>query len=120
MGGKNYAVLVGINDYEDKKHLGSLEYAEKDCQDLYQVLTDPETGIFPTETTTLLLGNKATTTTVLDTLYLEVAKKPTAEDTVLVYFSGHGYQLTKPIRSYYLMPHGYKSDTALFHLRPPA
>jgi len=102
MGGKNYAVLVGINDYEDKKHLGSLEYAEKDCQDLYQVLTDPETGIFPTETTTLLLGNKATTTTVLDTLYVEVAKKPTAEDTVLVYFSGHGFVIDEEHPKTYL------------------
>lgn len=102
MGGKNYAILVGINDYQDQKHLGSLKYAEKDCQDLYQVLTDPETGIFSTETTTLVLGKDATTSNVLDVLYQEVAKKPTAEDAVLVYFSGHGFVIDEEQPKTYL------------------
>ncbi|NJM72701.1 MAG: caspase family protein [Scytonema sp. RU_4_4] len=98
----NYAVLIGINNYNDSQYLPFLEYAEKDCQDIYTVLTDIETGIFLQENTTLLLGEDATTNNIREVLFREIVQKPTANDTVLVYFSGHGFILGQEQRKAYL------------------
>jgi hypothetical protein len=50
-------------------------------------------------------ASRANIITALETL----ASTTNAESTVLVYFSGHGYQLSGAIKSYFLMPHGYDS-----------
>jgi len=101
MDGTTYAVLIGINDYTDSQYLSSLKYAEKDCQDLHKVLTDSETGILLEENTTLVLGEHATTNNIREVLYKQVVKNPNSNDTVLVYFSGHGFILeSKPQRAY--------------------
>ncbi|MGH8001785.1 MAG: caspase family protein, partial [Brasilonema sp.] len=98
----NYAVLIGINNYSDSQYLPSLEYAEKDCQDFYKVVTDIETSIFLQENTTLLLGEDATTNNIREVLFREIVQKPTANDTVLVYFSGHGFILGQEQQKAYL------------------
>ncbi|BAY96034.1 MULTISPECIES: EAL domain-containing protein [unclassified Tolypothrix] len=100
--GTNYAVLIGINTYKDSQHLRNLKYAEKDCQDLYEVLTNADTGIFLPQNVTLLLGENATTDNIHEVLYKEIVIKTTNKDTVLVYFSGHGFILGEQNRKAYL------------------
>jgi|GEM_PF-579615 EAL domain-containing protein (putative c-di-GMP-specific phosphodiesterase class I)/uncharacterized caspase-like protein len=91
--GTAYAVLIGINSYIDSQHLPNLEYAEKDCQDLYEVLTNADNSILLPKNVTLLLGENATTTNVREVLFKEIVTKATNNDIVLVYFSGHGFIL---------------------------
>ncbi|UKO98777.1 EAL domain-containing protein [Nostoc sp. UHCC 0870] len=100
--GTTYAVLIGINSYNDSRNLPNLEYAEKDCQDLYEVITNPETGIFCPENVTLLLGENANTNNVWELLFREIVTKPNNNDTVLVYFSGHGFILGEQNQKAYL------------------
>jgi uncharacterized caspase-like protein len=59
-----YALLIGINQYQDETNLPPLQYPEKDCEDLYKILTDERIGNFPKENVTLLLGAEASTNNV--------------------------------------------------------
>jgi EAL domain-containing protein (putative c-di-GMP-specific phosphodiesterase class I) len=102
MNKKAYAVFIGINIYSDSQYLPPLTYAEKDCQDCCHVLTNSETGIFLPENVTLLLGQNATTNNIREVLFREIVQKPTANDTVLVYFSGHGFILGEKQQKAYL------------------
>ncbi len=88
--GSNYAILIGGNTYNDSL-LAPLTYAEKDCLDMYETLTDPSIGRFSTTNTSMLLGAEATTRNVQDTLLDQVVTNRTQDDVVLVYFSGHGF-----------------------------
>lgn len=100
--GTAHAVLIGINTYTDSQNLLNLQYAEKDCQDLFEVLTNPETGIFLPENVTLLLGENANTNNVREILFQKIVTKVNNNDTVLVYFSGHGFILGEQNRKAYL------------------
>jgi EAL domain-containing protein (putative c-di-GMP-specific phosphodiesterase class I) len=100
MSGVNYAVLIGINSYIDQQNLPELKYAEKDARDLYEVLTHPKIGSFSKSNITLLTDKEATTNSIREVLYQEVTKRPTSKDTVLVYFSGHGFVLGEKPRAY--------------------
>jgi EAL domain-containing protein (putative c-di-GMP-specific phosphodiesterase class I)/uncharacterized caspase-like protein len=84
-----HAILIGTDCYLDKA-LSQLRYAEKDCLDLYEILTDPQIGTFSVKNTTLLLGENATTKAVGRVLYEEVVANRSGDDVVLVFFSGHG------------------------------
>lgn len=101
MTGKNIAVLIGINEYQDNVNLPKLNYAEKDAKDLYGVLTQSQNRIFSKENITLICGQEASTDKIREALFTNVVHKPTSEDTVLVYFSGHGFILgDRPKRAY--------------------
>jgi uncharacterized caspase-like protein/EAL domain-containing protein (putative c-di-GMP-specific phosphodiesterase class I) len=91
MGATTFAILIGINEYEDSQDLAPLRYAEKDCQDMYQVLTNAAFGIFSKENSKILLGAEASTRAVEAALYTYAVKERSQEDTLLVYFSGHGF-----------------------------
>lgn len=86
-----HAVVIGINRYKDKQRLPELSYAEKDCEDLRMTLTDRNSGLFLPENITMLVGSAATTRKVQEALYGRVIRQCTPDDTVLVYFSGHGF-----------------------------
>lgn len=86
----SYAVLIGINKYKDNK-LSPLQYAEKDCQDLYNILTDPKICNFPEKNIKKLIGVEAKTRNVERALHTYCYKNRTENDIVLVYFSGHSF-----------------------------
>ena len=90
MPGKNYAVLIGIDEYADRR-LKPLRYAEKDCRDFSQLLSDRSLSAFAQEDITVLTGSEGTKVNIEKALYTAVVKKRSAEDRVLVYFSGHGF-----------------------------
>ncbi len=87
-----WAVIIGINNYEDK-NVQDLRYAVPDATSLFEVLTAPETGGFDPAKAKLLTDKSGTPPTRRNILRalggLESA--PRRDDTVLVYFSGHGF-----------------------------
>ena len=91
MSGDAYAVLVGIDEYKDVQSLAPLSYAQKDCRDFHKVLADPAISDFPPQNIRILLGEEATTRNVEEALYTFAVRNVTEEDTVLIYFSGHGF-----------------------------
>jgi EAL domain-containing protein (putative c-di-GMP-specific phosphodiesterase class I) len=102
MSSHTYAVLIGINFYNDSQHLPPLKSAEKNCKDLYQVLTDPDISKINKENIFLVTGEKANTYNIWDALDNAVRLKPTLEDTVLVYICGYGFIAGEQQRKAYL------------------
>lgn len=92
-GGEKWAVIVGVNEYDDPNIL-PLKYAVSDAQALYDLLTDPNQGGFERDNVILLTDDTEpmpTRTEILRALTtLRKAVSPT--DTVFLSFSGHGIE----------------------------
>ncbi len=87
---KSYALIIGINDYANLDSSQDLTYCVNDARGIYQTLINngwDESNI------TLLVDESgtlnATKANILNTLSL-IIDKATAEDFILVYYSGHG------------------------------
>ncbi|MCB0288653.1 MAG: EAL domain-containing protein [Calditrichaeota bacterium] len=98
-----HAILIGIDHYADPK-LPSLHYAEKDCRDLKTALSAPESGTFPEENITLLTGAEANCQNVRERLTALAVTKRSPEDTVLIYFAGHGFYIPALDQAYLATP----------------
>lgn len=83
-----YAILVGINEYEDSK-LYPLKYAEKDCAKIREVLTDPKIGTFKPENVQTLCGKDVTIKKIQEVVNFIMGLPPDA--VVLFYFAGHSF-----------------------------
>ena len=100
---KRWAVLIGINQYQDTK-LSSLKYAVNDVKDVYSTLTDPQVGSFDKERVHLLIEDSEQTSTLGESVLKEptfpniwdslnsVVKTTQPDDKVFIYFSGHGIE----------------------------
>lgn len=89
-----YAVLIGINEYHES--LGKLKYSVNDCQRLSDVLTTG-TDAFSKDNVLVLSDNespdhKPTYANIHSWLSSWLAQ-PKEEDTVLVFFAGHGREM---------------------------
>ncbi|RJQ49513.1 MAG: TIR domain-containing protein [Nitrospiraceae bacterium] len=89
--GKNKALVIGIDQY-DSAMFNELPYAKKDAAEVYRVLTDPDIGVFSKEDVVLLTPdeNFRVTKSGVEQKLEEVFTEAGGEDTVLVYFAGHG------------------------------
>jgi EAL domain-containing protein (putative c-di-GMP-specific phosphodiesterase class I) len=85
-----HAVLIGINEYSDSRNFGTLQFAEKDAHDIYETLINPIIGAFPEDNVTLVCGREATTHNLESILFTKVVQREYT-DTVIAYFSGHGF-----------------------------
>jgi hypothetical protein len=85
-----YAVIIGFNKFKDQENLPELQFAEKDAQDLYEALTDPKIGNYPQENIALITGD-ASEDEIEMQMFTHVVKNRTPDNTVLVYYSGHGF-----------------------------
>lgn len=85
--GRRLALLIGVNQTRDELW-PALRYAAKDALDLARVLADPAQGRFETEV--LSTGPTTTRAAVLDALGRLEQRNTSANDVVVVYFSGHG------------------------------
>ena len=94
-----HGLIIGINQYVDPE-LESLQYAEKDANDLYNELTGSEIGMFPRANVDLLLGQDARLNDLQIGLIDKVVKRENI-DTVLIYFAGHAISVEEKI---YLVP----------------
>ena len=91
-GAKKYAVIVGVNRYDDAG-IGPLEFAVADAKAIHETLTSAPAG-FDAERAVLLTDDSAaerrpTRSNVLKFLNAFIGLA-TPDDTVLVYFAGHG------------------------------
>lgn len=94
-----HALIIGIG--------ADLPNTVDDAVGLTVILKDSARCAYPSEQVHLLTGEEATRRAVL--LALEaLAQATNHQSTAIVYFSGHGYQVTSPTGEfYYLMPYGY-------------
>jgi hypothetical protein len=102
---EKWALLIGINDYEDRNYIASLGAADNDARKLKEVLKS-KMG-FPDANIELLVSdgdNKPTRSNIILALG-KLAENAKAGDTVFVFFSGHGTEINGVT---YLLPHDFK------------
>ncbi len=92
-GGTGYALLVGVGEYPDIEggSISPLRAPAKDVDALYGFLTDPTKGGFRPENVRRLKDQDATKDAIGIELN-DIGRKATADDLVLIYFSGHGFR----------------------------
>lgn len=92
--GNKWAVVIGINDYHES--LGSLKFCANDAKLMQQTLVSECCG-FPPEKVVLLTEDQAKdrqpTVGNIHSWLGTWLSRPKPEDTVLVYFAGHGREL---------------------------
>jgi hypothetical protein len=94
--GKFYALLIGINEYNDP-NLPNLDYPVGDAENLFNVLTIDY--LFDKENIILLKNAKrADINIALD----KIAQKITPEDNLLIFYAGHGWWDQKADIGYWL------------------
>ena len=98
---QGHACVIGVG--------GDLPSTATDAKGLAKILRDPERCAYPEEQVHLLTEANATRSSILHVLDT-LANATNDESTVLIYFSGHGHQLLKPFKSYFLMPYGYNTE----------
>jgi uncharacterized caspase-like protein len=104
-----WALLIGINDYEDRNHISSLGTADQDAKALQKLLIDalkvPERNI------DLLTSDgtiKPTRANIIEALS-RLKKNVKEGDIVYVFFSGHGIRVGVDD---YLLPHDFRGADA--------
>lgn len=85
--GDLYALVVGVSKYKDSK-IPKLDLSDKDAKEFGEFLKT-QNQIFKTANVTYLLNEKATKSEVEKYLYYTLPKAE-KEDTVILFFSGHG------------------------------
>jgi uncharacterized caspase-like protein len=84
------AAIIGVNKYEDET-IPELKGAENDAKELYERLTDMDSGGFEVAKSHFLTGKEATSDAIRQTLS-DLLWKTDESDLSLFYFSGHGFQ----------------------------
>jgi hypothetical protein len=96
---QGHALIIGVG--------ADLPSTIDDAQGLADILKDEERCAYPAEQVRLLTGPAADRGAVLSALDT-LAQRTDTDSTVVVYFSGHGYQVSTAVDdTYFLMPHGY-------------
>ncbi|MEH2119157.1 caspase family protein [Nostoc sp.] len=91
---QGYALIIGVG--------ADLPITIDDATAIANLLCDSSRCAYPTEQVHLLTGEEANATNILSALSW-LADVTGKDDTVIVYFSGHGMETP----DYYLMPYGY-------------
>jgi hypothetical protein len=122
--GTAYVIAVGLNEYENPQY--NLKYAVADAQSFGEEVRtrQMQVGRFERVEVVTLLNENATKANILMALkrlsgaveppslkagFLDRVKQAEPEDTVIIYFAGHG---TAQAQRFYLIPHdlGYTGD----------
>ncbi|MCP4935124.1 MAG: caspase family protein [bacterium] len=97
---RGHGLLIGVGGEDLPCTVG-------DAEGLGEMLRDPAYCGYPSTQVQVLTAAGATRQHILDGL-TQLSQTTTAEDTVVVYFSGHGYQVKSSMgAAYFLLPHGY-------------
>ncbi|MFE4108674.1 caspase family protein [Almyronema epifaneia] len=95
-----HACVIGVG--------GDLPNTVSDAIALANILKDPERCAYPPEQVHTLTQQQARRADILETLD-QLAQATTTDSMVIIYFSGHGYQVATAMgEAYYLMPFGYE------------
>ena len=84
-----YALIVGINNYNDTTHFIPLPLAQADSQALFELLVDPERGGWHPEDVVYLAGEEASRDEIESQLRELCLVRAQQDDLVLLYFAGH-------------------------------
>jgi hypothetical protein len=84
--GKVWALIIGVANYKDFR---SLRYTDDDAYRLFSFLQSPEGGALPEEQISVLI-DEAATKDEINKHMREVMEKADSNDSVILYFSGHG------------------------------
>ncbi|MCC6725561.1 MAG: caspase family protein [Saprospiraceae bacterium] len=104
--GKNYLLLIGINDYEDAGTFPKLHNCEQDGKDIKQILTTKYQ--FGADEVVELYGQDAKRGNIFGALSDLKAKSKKGEiNTLMILFSGHG--MVKDNKGYWI-PYDAKND----------
>ena len=88
--GRQYAVIIGISDYQ-APGIPDLMSPTKDALDVFETLNDPaNTFNFQDDNVALLLDEVATLRNIRAALSRWLLQRVGKDDTVLIYFAGHG------------------------------
>jgi len=82
-----WVVAIGINDYQDNR-IGDLKFAEADARGFAAYMRD-DFGV-PADHVELLCGPDADRQNVVSTLGTKLRSQAHPDDTVIIYYSGHG------------------------------
>lgn len=98
---KTWAVVIGISKYAKLGGGQQLKFADSDATAFAEVLK--KSGA-TSETVRLLVNQNATAAAIKDAIGNWLARAPAEEDTVCIYFSGHGF-VEKGFNEAYLLAH---------------
>ncbi len=86
-----YALIVGIDYYNDTSHFIPLPFAQADAHALYELLIDPERGGWKPENVVYLAGEAATRDEIESQLRELCLVRAQTGDLVLCYFACHAF-----------------------------
>lgn len=86
-----YALIVGIDSYQDAEHFPPLSFAQADARALYELLIDPERGGWQPENVVLLEGEAVTRDELESQLRELLLVRAQEDDLVLFYFAGYAF-----------------------------
>lgn len=105
--GNKRAVLAGINKYQGS--ISSLKFSANDINGFYEILVDPKKGEYNSNNVKVLSDiheEKPQRNNIISKL-ANMARSADPEDSILFYFSGHGYE--KNEKSYLLCSDSYSN-----------
>ena len=114
-----WALLIGINEYPNLPANRQLHCAENDANEMKKVLM--KYYQYPESNITTLFGKQATYQGIMDNfIKLSDKNRIGTNDCVLVYFSGHGHTVNKPISGElgFLIPYDARVDLTNFDDMP--
>jgi hypothetical protein len=95
-----HALLIGVGGQDIPKTVD-------DAKALAHILRDQDRCAYPPEHVQLLTSQDADRKGILEALD-KIAQSSDINSTIIIYFSGHGNQITSSIgEAYFLIPHGY-------------
>ncbi len=92
---QGHALLIGIANYQNQKVPNLPNAILNDANDVASTLVSPSYCGYSKNNVTVLLDEKATRASVLDSL-IELADRVNPDDTVCIFFSGHGGRFGEP------------------------
>ena len=104
-GGKYYALIMGVNEYDDE-NINDLDEALKDAGNLYEILTKSYT--FNPENVTYLQNPKNADIIIALDHYEKVI---TPADNFLIFYAGHGYWDERTQKGYWLPSDASRENT---------
>src|SRR5579859_3019209 len=113
-----YALIVGIDYYNDTTHFIPLPFAQADARALYELLIDPERGGWKADDVIYLAGEAATRDEVESHLRDLCLVRAQPDDLVLFYFAGHAF-LDPATRDGYLALRATQVDRPVTGLHVP-
>ena len=101
---KTWAVIIGVSKYQKLPGGQQLQFADRDAASVAEALE--KRGVSPLNVR-LLVGAEATTAAIKSAIGNWLARSASESDTVIIFFSGHGF-LERDFGESYLL--GYDSD----------